>query len=193
MVENQVAVNFIGCWKMSKIFAPHLMASKGRLVNVVSFCTECPLPTLSVYTATKAALMSLTNGMRMELAKYDVDVVLFNPGDHPGETPLCFGQKANYDAMEAEVKQRFSSDERIVEHFEAYRAKFETTFPGQPALKPLESPGLYANFDKIVMEEKPLTFYVNSPWKTRLYFGLLKALPVRWSDKLRLALMRLPK
>ena len=179
---------------MSKYFAPHLMASKGRLVNVVSFCTECPLPTLSVYTATKAALMSLTNGMRMELAKYDVDVVLFNPGDHPGETPLCFGQKDNYDAMEAEVQNRFSSSgNKIMEHFQAYRAKFETTFPGRPALEPLKSPGLYANFDRILLEEKPLTFYVNSPWKTRLYFGFLKALPVRWSDKLRLALMRLPK
>ena len=33
----------------------------------------------------------------MELSKYGVDVILFNPGDHPGETPLCFGQSANYE------------------------------------------------------------------------------------------------
>lgn len=97
MVERQFDVNIIGCWAISKAFLPHLMASKGRLVNMVSFCTECPLPTLSIYTATKAALMSLTNGLRMELSKHDVDVVLFNPGDHPGETPLCYGQEANYE------------------------------------------------------------------------------------------------
>ena len=48
-------------------------------------------------TKTKAALLSLSNGMRMELSKYGVDVILFNPGDHPGETPLCFGQSANYE------------------------------------------------------------------------------------------------
>ena len=48
---------------------PRITLSKGRLVNMISFCTECPLPTLSVYTATKAALFSLSNGMRMELAK----------------------------------------------------------------------------------------------------------------------------
>lgn len=191
MVENQVAVNFIGCWKMSKLFMPHLMESKGRLINVVSFCTECPLPTLSVYTATKAALMSLTNGMRMELAKYGVDVLLFNPGDHPGETPLCFGQKSKYDAMEPEVKQRFPA--QVVEQFEAYRSKFETAFPGQPPLRPLNSPGLYANFDKMITEDKPVEFYINSDWKTRLYFGFLKVLPLKWSDRLRLALMRLPK
>ena len=69
---------------------------KGRLVNVISYCTECPMPTLSVYTSTKAALKTLSDAMRMELVKYDVDVVLFNPGDHPTETPLCSGQEKNY-------------------------------------------------------------------------------------------------
>lgn len=54
---------------MSQVFMPHLMESEGRLVNMISYCTECPLPTLSVYTATKAALFSLSNGMRMELKK----------------------------------------------------------------------------------------------------------------------------
>ena len=184
-------VNFIGCWMMSKVFMPHLMASKGRLVNVVSFCTECPLPTLSVYTATKAALMSLTNGMRMELSKYGVDVVLFNPGDHPGETPLCFGQSVHYEAMQPEVFLRFPSS--VTKHFEAYRSKFETNFFGRPPTVKLASPGLYRNFDRILLNDKPDPMYVNSDWKTRLYFGFLNVVPTRWSDKLRLGLMRLPK
>ncbi len=54
------------------------------------------MPTLSVYTSTKAALKTLSDAMRMELEKYSVDVVLFNPGDHPTETPLCSGQEKNY-------------------------------------------------------------------------------------------------
>ena len=97
MVKKQFDVNVIGCWRISQAFQPHLMASKGRIINMISFCTECPLPTLSIYTATKAALFSLSNGMRMELSKYGVDVILFNPGDHPGETPLCYGQAKLYD------------------------------------------------------------------------------------------------
>ena len=97
MVKKQFDVNVIGCWKISKVFQPHLMASRGRIINMISFCTECALPTLSIYTATKAALLSLSNGMRMELSKYGIDVILFNPGDHPTETPLCYGQSANYE------------------------------------------------------------------------------------------------
>ena len=64
----------------------------GRIVNMISFCTTCPLPTLAVYTSTKAALLRLSEGMRAELLKFGVDVVLFNPGDHPGSTPLCAHQ-----------------------------------------------------------------------------------------------------
>jgi short-subunit dehydrogenase len=73
----------------------------GRLVNVISYCTECPMPTLSVYTSTKAALKALSDAMRMELQKYSVDVVLFNPGDHPTQTPLCSGQERNYQVRRA--------------------------------------------------------------------------------------------
>ena len=42
--------------------------------------------------------------MRMELSKFGVPIVLFNPGDHPGETPLCAGQDRNYDIMDREVE-----------------------------------------------------------------------------------------
>ena len=97
MVWNQFAVNTIGCWEMSQVFAKHLIHSKGRLVNMISFCTQCPLPTLSVYCASKAGLKMLSDGMRMEMKKFGVDVILFNPGDYPNETPLCFGQEDNYE------------------------------------------------------------------------------------------------
>ena len=45
----------------------------------------------------------------MELSKYGVDVILFNPGDHPGETPLCFGQSANYEVSCIEQSWRVLS------------------------------------------------------------------------------------
>ena len=103
--RNQIDVNLYGLWSVSKTFAPHLMQAKGRLVNIVSFCTECPLPTLSLYTATKAGVLSLSEGMRMELARFGVDVVLFNPGDCPNGTPLCSGQKRNYKVRILDLKK----------------------------------------------------------------------------------------
>lgn len=193
MFKNQMDVNLFGCWLMSKVFMPNLMQSHGRLVNMISFCTECPLPTLSLYTSSKAGLLSMSNGMRMELAKYSVDVVLFNPGDYPGETPLCSGQAANYDLMEQEVTQRFGQDSKVMQHFKAYKGKFSDAFPTSPPVKKLDSPGLYFNFDQIITAKKPKQFYVNSDLGTRSFFAFLKWIPVSWSDKLRTAIMRLPK
>lgn len=45
-------------------------------MNVISNCTECPLPTLGPYTASKAALLALSDAMRPELARTGVKVIL---------------------------------------------------------------------------------------------------------------------
>ena len=44
-------------------------------MNVISNCTECPLPTLGPYTASKAALLALSDVMRPELARTGVKVI----------------------------------------------------------------------------------------------------------------------
>ena len=53
LVSRQFDVNVIGALEVSKAFLPMLRKTEGRIVNMMSFCTDCPLPTLSVYTATK--------------------------------------------------------------------------------------------------------------------------------------------
>ena len=125
--------------------------------------------------------------------RYNVNVILFNPGDHPGETPLCYGQEANYELMREDAMKRFSKFPKVLKHFEAYKRKYVDAFPDQPPLKKLDSPDLYKQFDKILIDVKPKKFYINSPRKTRIFFGLLNLIPKNWSDKARLALMRLPK
>ena len=50
-------------------------------ITIYRVCFNCPFPTLSVYSASKAALRTLSEGMREELSYFDVDVVLLNPGE----------------------------------------------------------------------------------------------------------------
>jgi len=60
--------------------------------------------------------------MRMEQRKRGVDVILFNPGDHPRQTPLCAGQGHYYDRMEREtLSNMVDADEDYMDYFRATR------------------------------------------------------------------------
>jgi len=193
MFRKQFEVNVIGPWSLSKALVPDLIQSKGRIVNMISFCTTCPLPTLAVYTATKAALKRLSEGMRAELSRLGVSVVMFNPGDHPTKTPLCALQKANFQAMRPEVTANFKDKHpEMVEYFDGIEAKFCSNFP-LPELQKLDDGGFYAEADKVLLDEDPAHFYVNSPWMTRLFFWVVDMLPSNLGDQARIAIMRLPE
>ena len=177
---------------MSKAFLPLLRASVGRIVNMISFCTDCPLPMLSGYTASKAALRSYSNGMRMEIRKFDVNLILFNPGDHPGQTPLCANQDVNFAKMEPEIRA-IPDNEIFIGYFRRSRRYFSKLFKGpESPTKTLEDQGLYLTFNELVRVIDPEAEYVNSTLGMRLYFWMLSCLPTQWADLKRIELMRLP-
>nr|XP_046250093.1 estradiol 17-beta-dehydrogenase 2 [Scatophagus argus] len=72
-------VNFLGAVKMSQVFLPLLRRSRGRIVNVSSMAGEVPMPMLTAYGASKAALSVVTAAMRMELSAWGVKVALIQP------------------------------------------------------------------------------------------------------------------
>ncbi|CAB3749052.1 SDR family oxidoreductase [Paraburkholderia humisilvae] len=63
----------------------------GVVVNVTSSVTLRPLPLLSVYTGSKAAVNAFTESLALELAPFDVRVRLVLPGRAPGTS---FGDNA---------------------------------------------------------------------------------------------------
>jgi NAD(P)-dependent dehydrogenase (short-subunit alcohol dehydrogenase family) len=63
----------------------------GVIVNVSSSTTLAPLPLLSVYTASKAAVNAFTESLALELAEFGVRVSLVLPGRAPATT---FGKNA---------------------------------------------------------------------------------------------------
>ena len=93
---NQVEVNMVGPLLLTRAFITRLATARGRVINMISNCTTCPLPTLAVYTASKAGLLALSEGMRPEVEKYGVRVVIVNPGDAPFNTALTAGQQTHY-------------------------------------------------------------------------------------------------
>jgi len=92
-VTREIEINLSGPVRMVQQFLPHLETRPGALiVNVTSGLAFIPLPISPVYCATKAALHSYTQSLRVQLEGTRVTVVELAP---PGvETPLFRGEFA---------------------------------------------------------------------------------------------------
>ncbi len=92
-VARQVfETNTLGTIAMTQAVLPQFrLRRSGVVVNVTSSVTLRPLPLLSVYTASKAAVNAFTESLALELAQYDVRVRIVLPGRSPSTR---FGENA---------------------------------------------------------------------------------------------------
>lgn len=92
-VTREIEVNLSGPVRMVQQFLPHLKTRPDALIlNVSSGLAFIPLPISPVYCATKAAIHSYTQSLRIQLDGTSVTVVELAP---PGtETPLFRGEFA---------------------------------------------------------------------------------------------------
>jgi NAD(P)-dependent dehydrogenase (short-subunit alcohol dehydrogenase family) len=83
VIEQTLAVNFFGMYKVSRAFLPMLKRSRGVLVNNLSLMALAPLPLTPSYAISKAAALSMTQSMRALLASEGVKVhgVFLGPVD----------------------------------------------------------------------------------------------------------------
>ncbi len=92
MAREVFETNTLGTMAMTQAVLPQFRNRKaGVIVNVTSGVTLKPLPLLSVYTASKAAVNAFTESLALELQQFNVRVRLVIPGRAP-ETR--FGENA---------------------------------------------------------------------------------------------------
>lgn len=91
--------NTLGTMAVTQAVLPQFRQRRtGVVVNVASSVTLKPLPLLSVYTASKAAVDAFTEVLALELREFDVRVRLIQPGRAPDTR---FGENAR-SRMQAE-------------------------------------------------------------------------------------------
>jgi len=74
-------VNVLGIVSMVQAVPPYMTAQgSGKIINVGSVVGLLPTPWASVYSSSKAAVHSLTDVLRLELAPFGVQVMLVVPG-----------------------------------------------------------------------------------------------------------------
>ena len=80
-VRKQYETNVFGLLAVTQAVLPAMrQAGTGRIVNIGSSGGEFTTPTGGVYQATKNAVDSMTDALRMELKQFGIDVVLIEPG-----------------------------------------------------------------------------------------------------------------
>jgi len=80
-VRQMMELNFFAVLAMTRLVAPHMRERRsGMVVNVGSIAGKMTLPWLTIYSASKYALGSLTEGLRMEMRADGVRAMLVCPG-----------------------------------------------------------------------------------------------------------------
>jgi NAD(P)-dependent dehydrogenase (short-subunit alcohol dehydrogenase family) len=79
-IDLQLGVNVRGLVLVTRAAIPYLRESRGLVVNLASIAGTMPTPGLSIYGATKAAVISLTRSLNEELDADGVRAVALCPG-----------------------------------------------------------------------------------------------------------------
>ncbi|MBR6739988.1 MAG: SDR family oxidoreductase [Clostridia bacterium] len=79
---SQMDANFFGALRVMRAALPYMREQGGgRIINIGSLAAEFAVPFQSIYSASKAALRSLTSAMRAECAPFGIELSVVEPGD----------------------------------------------------------------------------------------------------------------
>jgi len=102
VAEDHVTVNLLGTIRMTYAFLPQLLGKNDAAVmNVTSALAFVPLPITPTYNATKAALHSFSESLRVQLAQADAGVQVIEVAP-PGVRTTLLGQQDDENAMPLE-------------------------------------------------------------------------------------------
>jgi len=99
-LEQVYSVNVFGLVMVTQAALPYLKASKGDIVNLASTAALKGFARGTVYSSSKFAVRSITQGWQAELRKEDIRVILVNPS----EVPTAFNKEDRVEKPEQDGK-----------------------------------------------------------------------------------------
>ncbi len=167
-LRAQFDTNVFGLMAVTRALVPAMMARRsGRIINVSSIAGRATFPFFGPYNATKYALESLSNALRIELAPFGIDVAVIEPG-----------------AVRTQFYGRFISD---APRYGNGRSAYAAVLENPDALERtfhlgVTSPEAVTRcFVHAIESRRPRTRYV-VPFSARLLLATLALTPTRLSD-----------
>jgi len=105
--RRTVEINLIGTFSMCRGALPLLREAGGTIVNITSDAGLLAMPTGAAYCASKFAVEALSDALRAEVSKQNINVVVVEPGniDTPIWDTLNAPLKEKYAGIDSEQKQ----------------------------------------------------------------------------------------
>lgn len=124
-VADLIAVNIAALTKLTHHFAPRMVArGTGRILNVASVASFQPVPAMSLYAASKAFVLSLTEALSEELRGTGVSATALCPGFTRTEMVMSF------EGIELPPFLMATADEVAREGYDAVMAREVVRVPG---------------------------------------------------------------
>jgi short-subunit dehydrogenase len=81
VLRKVMEVNFFAPAEMMRLAAPHLMkGNRPAIINVASICGRVGLPGWTEHCASKFGIVGLSEALRGEYSRFDIDVLVVMPG-----------------------------------------------------------------------------------------------------------------
>lgn len=165
-MRKQFDTNVFGLMAVTRAFIPQMRErGSGKILNVSSVGGRMTLPFFGVYNATKYAVESLSDAMRMELKPFGIDVVLIEPGI----IATNFG-----DVSMSHVATYTDSPFRgALERADEVQELTDKMAVGPKTVSKA--------MHRAIRSRRPSARYI-APWRTKVFLALIKILPTSWGD-----------
>jgi NAD(P)-dependent dehydrogenase (short-subunit alcohol dehydrogenase family) len=169
-LRKQFDTNVFGLMAVTRAFLPAMIARRsGRIVNVSSVGGRITFPFAGAYSASKYALESMSDALRIELRGFGIHVSVVEPGPiKTGFADASMSHVSRYDHPDSPYAA-------VMERAGELREQTDRMSVG-PAV-------VSRAIERAALSRRPSARYV-APLRGLLVLGVLKAMPARLSDYL---------
>jgi len=166
-IRLQMDTNFIGMVNLTNFVLPVMRKQGGgMIINISSIGGLMGLPFQAFYSASKFAIEGFSEALRMEVRKFNIKVVVINPGDfHTSNS----ANRRNYLGPGGPYQEQFERSLAIIEKDESNGWSPEI---------------LAGKISRIIKTRNPRQRYIIASLEQKLAVVLKRILPGRWFMKI---------
>lgn len=101
-----MAVNVAGPYRITRAFAPLVIAEKGRIITIGSISGILAGKDLSAYSMSKHAMEAFTDSLALEMQAFDVEVSVIEPGNYNSDIARNAARRNPSDTRVARLADR---------------------------------------------------------------------------------------